>query len=119
LAYLFSIPGAAVVLLVRRGDPFATYHARQSLAIGAAAVAVPLVWAVVAWVVTWIPLAGPVMGVSTFALVLAAYVALGFSALVGMVYALRGRLRPVPLVGDRIAPPPAVPVARSEVLVAE
>ncbi|MFL5801198.1 MAG: DUF4870 domain-containing protein [Roseiflexaceae bacterium] len=100
VAYLLSLPGALFVLLARRDDPFATYHARQSLAIVGAAVAVPLLWAVVAWVAAWIPLAGAVVGLALFALVIAAYIGLAVSWGVGMVFALQGRTRPVPLVGS-------------------
>src|SRR5262249_48975469 len=99
VAYLLSLPGALVVLLTRRDDPFATYHARQSLAIAVAAIVVPLAWAVVAWICAWIPLAGVVIGLALFALVIAAYIGLAASWIAGMVFALRGQARPVPLVG--------------------
>jgi uncharacterized membrane protein len=98
-AYLLSLPGALFVLLARRNDAFALYHARQSLAIAIAAIVIPLAWAIVAWVCAWIPLAGVVVGLTLFALVIAAYVGLAASWLTGMVFALRGRTRPVPFVG--------------------
>lgn len=101
LAYLLSLPGALFVLLTRRDDPFAIYHARQSLAIVVAAIVTPLAWAVVAWPLAWIPYIGAVIGVSLFALVIAAYIGLAVSWVAGMVFALRGLARPVPLVGAR------------------
>ena len=58
LAYLLSLPGALFVLLARRDDLFAVYHARQSLAIVIAAIVTPLAWAVVAWPAAWIPIVG-------------------------------------------------------------
>jgi uncharacterized membrane protein len=101
VAYLLSLPGALLVLLTRRDDPFAVYHARQSLAIAIAAIVTPLAWVVVAWPLAWIPYVGPVMGVTLFALVIAAYVGLAVSWVAGMIFALRGLVRPVPLVGAR------------------
>jgi uncharacterized membrane protein len=99
VAYLLSLPGALFVLLARRDDPFATYHARQSLAIVGVALAAPLLWLIVAWIAAWIPLLGGVIGLSLFALVLATYAGLAVSWVVGMVFALQGRARPIPLVG--------------------
>ena len=98
-AYLLSLPVALFVLLTRRDDPFAIYHARQSLAIAIAAIGAPLAWAVVAWPLAWIPLIGPILGVTLFALVLAAYVGLLIDWILGMVYALQGKARRTPLVG--------------------
>jgi uncharacterized membrane protein len=68
--------------------------------IALAAVLTPLVWAVGAWVLAYfIPVVGPMLGVTLFALVLAVLAGLVGSSIVGMVHALQGRLRPVPLVG--------------------
>jgi len=117
LAYLLSLPGALFVLLTRRDDPFAIYHARQSLAIAIAAIVTPLAWAVVAWPLAWIPYVGPVIGVSLFGLVIAAYIGLAVSWIAGMVFALRGLARPVPLVGARATRRPraaAVPNTEQE-----
>ena len=112
LSYLLSLPGALFVLLARRDDAFAVYHARQSLGIAIAAIGAPLAWAVVAWPLAWIPLVGPILGVTLFALVLATYVGLLIDWILGMVYALQGKARRTPLVGPfaiRQAPAPAPP----------
>jgi uncharacterized membrane protein len=98
-AYLLSLPGALFVLLARRDDAFAVYHARQSLAIAMAAIVTPLAWLVVAWVCAWIPLVGAVIGLSLFALLIATYCGLAVSWIVGMVFALQGTARSVPFVG--------------------
>ena len=45
LSYLLSLPGALFVLLVRRDDLFAVYHARQSLRLAIIGIAAPLIWA--------------------------------------------------------------------------
>jgi uncharacterized membrane protein len=110
-AYLLSLPGALFVLLARRDDPFAVYHARQSLAIVIAALVTPLAWAVIAWASAWIPTAGVLIGLSLFPLVLAAYIGLLVSWIAGMIFALRGQARPVPLVGARATRRPRAAVA--------
>jgi uncharacterized membrane protein len=101
ISYLLSLPGALFVLLARRDDPFAVYHARQSLRLAIIGVAAPLVWAVVAWMLAWIPLAGGMLGVILFALVIATYVGVLISWIAGMIYSLKGQVRPLPVFGAR------------------
>ena len=103
-AYLLSIPAALYVILARRDDPYAVFHARQSLAIAGAAVAAPLLWAIVAWAGAWIPVVGPLVGLTLFALVIAAYIGLAVSWLTGMVYALNGTVGSVPIIGSWVTP---------------
>jgi uncharacterized membrane protein len=117
LSYLLSLPGALFVLLTRRDDAFAAYHARQSLELALIARITPLLWAVLAWALAWIPLVGAMLGVILFSLVIAVYAGLALSWAAGIVFALRGQVRQVPLAGLRAAlrrkaPPAAlVPVA--------
>jgi len=99
LAYLLSILGWLYVLLFRRNDKFAVYHARQSMTLTIFALAAPAAWAIVAWALTWIPLAGPLVGATLFSLVIAAYVFLGATWVMGMVYALQAKMNPLPLIG--------------------
>jgi uncharacterized membrane protein len=101
LSYLLSLPGALFVLLARRDDSFAIFHARQSLALAIVALITPLIWGVLAWGLAWIPLVGPMLGVILFALVIATYVGLFFSWIAGMIYSLKGIVRPIPLIGAR------------------
>jgi uncharacterized membrane protein len=101
ISYLLSLPGALFVLLARRDDLFAVYHARQSLRLAIIGVAAPLVWAVVAWALAWIPLVGGMLGVVLFALVLAIYVGILISWIAGMIYSLQGQVRPLPVFGAR------------------
>ena len=101
LSYLLSLPGALFVLLARRDDSFAIFHARQSLALVIVALITPLIWGVLAWGLAWIPLVGPMLGVILFALVIATYVGLSFSWIAGMIYSLKGIVRPIPLIGAR------------------
>ena len=101
VSYLLSLPGALFVLLARRDDLFAVYHARQSLRLAIIGIAAPLVWAVVAWILAWIPLVGGMLGVILFALVIATYAGIALSWIAGMIYSLKGQVRPIPLFGPR------------------
>jgi uncharacterized membrane protein len=99
--YLLSLPGALFVLLARRDDLFAVYHARQSLRLAIVGIAAPPIWAVLAWIMAWIPLIGGMLGVASFALVIATYVGIVISWIAGMIYSLKGQVRPLPLFGTR------------------
>jgi len=103
IAYLLSLPGALFVLLARPDEPFAVYHARQSLRLAIIGIATPLVWAVVAWLLAWIPVIGGMLAVVLFALVIATYIGIAISWIAGMIYSLKGQVRPMPLFGIRLA----------------
>ena len=102
LAYVFSVVGAAFVLVFRRDDSFAVYHAKQSLGLGLLAIAILLIWGVAGWLLSWIPYLGFIFAVAAFALVIAAYIGLLIAWLFGMKFALDERMQPVPVVGGLI-----------------
>jgi uncharacterized membrane protein len=102
LAYLFSVVGAIVVLFLRRDDRFAVYHAKQSLGLIVLAVVLFVAWGIVGWVISWIPFIGFILAMAAFALVIAGYITLTISWIVGMRYALNGQMQPVPMVGGLI-----------------
>ena len=121
ISYLLSLPGALFVLLARRDDLFAVYHARQSLRLAIIGIAAPLIWAVVAWILAWIPLIGGMLGVVLFALLIATYVGILISWIAGMIYSLKGQMRPLPLFGTRsprphAAQPAAPPETTAELI---
>jgi len=99
LAYLLPVIGPLLVLLADRKNTFALYHACQSLGLTLIAIAVPIAWAVCAWLLMWIPLAGALLAAALFALVVAAYITLLIAWLVGMSNALRDQLAPAPVFG--------------------
>ena len=99
LAYFLPIVGWLYVLLFHRKNEFAIYHAKQSMMLTMTAVGAPAAWVVVAWIVSWLPLAGPIISVALFALVILAYVFLAATWVIGMVYALQVKLKPLPIVG--------------------
>jgi uncharacterized membrane protein len=101
IAYLLSLPGALFVLLARPDEPFAVYHARQSLRLAIIGIATPLIWVVTAWLLAWIPVIGGMLGVVLFALVIATYIGIAISWIAGMIYSLKGQVRPMPLFGPR------------------
>ena len=99
LSYLLSILGWLYVLLFQREDKLAVYHAKQSLVLTLVAVGSLLGWAVGAWIISWIPLVGPLLAAASFSLIVLAYLFLGVAWVIGMVYALQGKMKALPLVG--------------------
>jgi uncharacterized membrane protein len=99
LAYLVPILGPLYAMIAHRGDAFVEFHARQSLTLTALAIGAPLGWMIVAWVMLWIPSAGPLIAVPGFTLVILIYIFLAVAWLVGMANALRFELKPLPIVG--------------------
>jgi uncharacterized membrane protein len=101
-AYFLSVIGAIFVLLFRRNDRLAVYHAKQSIGLIVVAVAIFAIWAIIGWVVSWIPFLGFIFAMAAFALVIAAYITLAVSWIAGMKYALDEKMQPVPMFGGLI-----------------
>jgi uncharacterized membrane protein len=108
LAYLFSIVGSVILLLLLRRDRYVAYHARQAIALFLFVAAAAVGWAVIAWLTVWVPFL-PIVGLSAFALIIAALVFAVIATIMGMSNALRDRAAPLPLVGGwaRRIPPRA------------
>jgi len=100
LSYILFVVAPLYVLLFRRKDEFAAFHARQSLVIVAAAILAPLIWYVIAWLIMWIPQVGGPLGLGLFSGVLAAYITLVFGWVRGLLDSLRAEQRQVPLFGE-------------------
>lgn len=100
LVYLLPVVGWLFVLVAMRRNLVARYHACQALVLNLALVLIPAGWAVIGWLVAWIPLIGPVTSVALFSLVIAAVPALVIAWLLGMVNALRDEVVPVPIFGS-------------------
>lgn len=99
LAYLIPVIVPLYIIFVQRRDTFARYHAYQSLALCMGALVVPAMWAILAWLVVWIPLVGALLSAASFALVIAAYLTILVGWIYGMISALQAHIRPVPLFG--------------------
>ncbi|MGA9349424.1 MAG: hypothetical protein WBW48_11560 [Anaerolineae bacterium] len=99
LAYLLPVVGWLYVFLFHRKDELAVHHAKQSMVLTMTAVGAPAAWALVAWIVSWIPWAGSVISAALFALVILTYIFLAVIWVIGMVYALQAKMKPVPVLG--------------------
>lgn len=88
LAYLLGIVGFVLVFLVRRKDKFAMYHAKQSLMLFVAAVIISLVGIV------------PILG--WFAYIIG-MIWLIIAWLMGLINALSGNEKPLPITGKYAA----------------
>ena len=99
IAYLLLIVGWLFVMIFRRSDEFAVFHAKQSLRLTIFVVAIPLIWAVGGYIISFIPFLGPIFATATFTLVMIAAMALFIAWLFGMSNALRGKWSQVPMFG--------------------
>lgn len=99
LIYFVPVIGWLLGLTLLRRNLSALYHSCQALALTLGLLLIPLVWAVSAWLLAWIPVAGPTFSIATFSLVVAAIPALVIAWVLGMVNALRGEVRQVPVFG--------------------
>jgi uncharacterized membrane protein len=88
--------GWAYAYFTQRKSELVMYHLKQSISLCAMFAALFVLWAVVAWVLAWIPI-GFVFSVALFSLVLAAFFMAVVAWLVGIINALRGLMKAVPL----------------------
>jgi uncharacterized membrane protein len=86
LAYLLGIIGFVIVLLARKDDKFAMYHAKQSLVLCIAAVIIYIVG-------LFIPIIG------WFVILPLGYLLIAILWIFGVVRALTGTEKPLPLIG--------------------
>jgi uncharacterized membrane protein len=99
LAYLIPVIGWLYVFFFQRKNTLAVYHLRQSIGLFLFLVATLAGWAVIAWVLAWIPYMA-VLGIALFTIVIAAYLYGVVAWILGMINALRNRLAPLPLFGQ-------------------
>ena len=99
LSYLLPFVGSVLVLLFNRRNALALYHACQALALFLGMIVVPLGWVVFGWVLSFIPLVGPILGAGLFSLVIAAAIAVVIGFIMGLINALRARFIPIPVFG--------------------
>jgi uncharacterized membrane protein len=97
IAYI-PVVGWLYVLLARRQDAFATFHLKQSIGLIVFLIATFAGWAVIAWLLGWIPHAF-IFANALFALVIAAYVFGFFAWIAGILNAARGRVALLPIFG--------------------
>ncbi|MEO8612329.1 MAG: hypothetical protein ABI690_30820 [Chloroflexota bacterium] len=98
LAYI-PVIGWLYVFFFQRNNPAAIFHLKQGIGLALFLIASLLLWAVVAWIIAWIPYAA-VLGITLFAIVMMAYI-YGFVVwLMGMNNALHNRLVKLPFFGE-------------------
>lgn len=96
--YLFPVFGWLYVFYFHRKNLFAVYHLRQSIELFLFRIAALVIWAVIDWVLAWIPFM-VTLSMGLFTIVIAAYL-FGFVAwILGIIHALRNQLIPLPLFG--------------------
>ncbi len=98
IAYLIPVIGWLYVFVFHRSSSFALYHLRQAVGLFLFFVLVLAGWALIAWVLAWIPLL-VTLSVSLFTIVIMAYM-FGFVAwILGLINVLNRRAVPLPWFG--------------------
>jgi len=97
LAYI-PVVGWLYVLIFQRKNMLAMYHLRQSIGLVVFLIASFIGWAMVAWILAWIPYMA-VVSIALFSIVIMAWL-YGIAVWVmGLMNALRNRLSPLPVFG--------------------
>jgi uncharacterized membrane protein len=98
--YLLLVLGWIYVIVFGRGDRLAVYHLKQSVGLLLFLILTTLIWGLTSWLLSFIPLAGALFGVILFTLVICAYIVAFILWILGMIYALQGRMSPLPMIGQ-------------------
>ena len=101
LAYILPGVGGLIGLAADGNNHLTRNHAQQSIAAVLALILSFFVWAVVGYIVALIPIAGPIVSIALFSLVIAMAVFLAVNWVISLVVALRGEERTIP-VANRI-----------------
>jgi uncharacterized membrane protein len=99
LAYLIPVIGWLYVLFFQRKNELAIYHLRQAIGLLLFLVATLIGWAVIAWILAWIPFMAS-LSAALFAIVIAAYLYGVVAWILGLINALSNRAVPLPLFGQ-------------------
>ena len=99
LAYLLPILGWLYVFFFQRKNSLALYHLRQAIGLVLFLVVTLVAWAVVGWLLAWIPYLS-ILSIALFALVVGVYLYGIVAWLLGIYNALCARQSPLPLFGQ-------------------
>jgi uncharacterized membrane protein len=99
LAYV-PVVGWLYVFLLQRKNTLALFHLRQSIGLFLFLILVVVVWAVVAWIIAWIPYAAA-LSVATFTMVILAFIFGVLAWLMGVINAMSNKAKPLPIFGQR------------------
>jgi len=100
LAYVIPVISWLYIWNARKGDSLARFHARQAAALFVTAVGVIVAWMVLAWVVSLVPLIGPVFATASFPIVMVSMVFLFVVWILAIVAALQASERKMPVVAN-------------------
>jgi uncharacterized membrane protein len=98
LAYLVPVLGWLYVFFFQRKNSLAIYHLRQSIGLFLFLVATLVGWAMVGWILAWIPFLA-VLSIALFSIVIVAYFYGIVAWILGMSNAFSARETPLPLFG--------------------
>jgi uncharacterized membrane protein len=98
-AYLIPVIGWLYVYFFQRKNSLAVYHLRQSIGLFLFLIAALVGWAVIAWVLAWIPYV-VVVSMALFTIVIAAYLFGLVAWIMGMINALKNVSTPLPVFGQ-------------------
>ncbi len=98
LAYI-PILGWLFVYFGQRKNDAAVFHLRQSIGLCLFLIASLVVWAVIAWVIAWIPYMA-VLSAALFSLVLVVYIFGVIAWIMGLLNAANNRSNPLPIFGS-------------------
>ncbi len=99
LSYLLLVPGWLFILLFRRKDQHAQFHARQSLVLNLFIFLLLVAWFVLTWLVIAIPIVGPLFAWFCFAVVIACLIFTVFAWVIGLVRSFQSVQKPLPIIG--------------------
>jgi uncharacterized membrane protein len=96
LAYALPVIGGIIGLIADGRNPLTRVHARQSIGAVLALILSFFVWAAGGYVLSLIPIAGPIVAIALFSLVIAMAIFLAANWLISLIMALRGEERTIP-----------------------
>ena len=103
LAYVLPVVGGIIGLLVDGGNSLTRAHARQSIGAVLTLILAFFAWAAGGYVISLIPIAGPILAIALFSLVIAMALFLAANWLISLTMALRGAERTIPIANRVVA----------------
>jgi uncharacterized membrane protein len=99
LAYLLGIIGFLIVLLAKKDNKFAMYHAKQSLVLSIVALIVWIPAAIITALIGWIPVIGWIIAILIWIVVMIVMLGLFVLLVIGIINALSDKMQPLPVIG--------------------
>lgn len=97
IAYILGIIGFLIVLLAKRDNKLAMYHAKQSLVLNIAAIIAMIALSIVSLILAFIPVLGALLAAL---LTLAFYIGVIYLLIVGIINAAKEVMKPLPYIGQ-------------------